>query len=498
MTEATQHLTASHAVPTGGGFRGNLALSLVFVLVFCVFYGGADYISGQAETRYQLAFEFERQLPFRPEMALAYLSITPLLCLALIIFPRPRELFPLAALLSLQIALSALFFVSLPIEEVFPPKVVDGPWAAIFNLADALNLEHNDLPALHVSLSFSAAIAYRKKLRGLPGLGFLAWGGIIALSAWLTHQHHLVDIVGGALLAAVMVFGLYPRFQRPAFVEAASVEWYCLREFFIFSKRHRRYLIIALALYWRALFRWRATRILRVGFCFLQIVDDLLDGDRPSDREAADVAADLLGQIRRGDFTAEPVSLLAKTLVRELDSLPAEGDDPRKDLIELIEHMMVDRHRVREGGLLSAEDLRAHHRKTFRLSLNLLLMASHAELRAADARHLIEALGWCSTMRDLREDLEHGLINIPAEIVGALGSKQALLKDFERLIETEAMRSWFREELARALDHLRQSAAATEALEGRRGVRTLEMFRGSILRFARRFNRQYRLGRIDV
>ena len=81
--------------------------------------------------------------------------------------------------------------------------------------------------------------------------------------------------------------------------------------------------------------------------------------------------------------------------------------------------MCVDRERVLSTRVSSATELAELHRATFRGSLDLMLIAADSPLRAIDVPELVEALGWCSTVRDLGDDLSHGLINMPREIAAA-------------------------------------------------------------------------------
>jgi hypothetical protein len=281
----------------------------------------------------------------------------------------------------------------------------------------------------------------------------------------------------------------YPRASRPAFLDALELERICAAEFGTFSKRHSRYLIIAAMIYWHSLLRWRKTRVLRVGFCLLQAVDDLLDGDRSSDTEPADIAAGVVRQMQSGSFGDDRLAILARALAEDLSALGTDKDRPLEDAIELIRHMMRDRGRARDRLLLGREELRQHHRATFRHSLNLLLVAVGAKLRAQDIPELIEAFGWCSTMRDLREDLNHGLVNVPDVVIEAARREVATLDDFEQLLQTGAVREWQYAELERAQTLLRSFGARGIDPSDRAGNRVLGLFGRSIGAFARRAER---------
>jgi hypothetical protein len=231
---------------------------------------------------------------------------------------------------------------------------------------------------------------------------------------------------------------------------AFDCEWLCLRQFARSSLRHVRYFRVFLFLTLYALLNPRRARVLRHGFCALQWIDDLLDGDRPSpegeplERIAA-VRAEIEGgtspQPRPGDAYAShrgrPELRLIRALCRDLDSLPTR-QEARHELVQVISVMMRDRERVKDRLLLSGDELRTHHRGTFRHSLNLTLIGMESRLRADDMPAALELLGWCSTIRDLDEDLKKGLVNIPREVLAANPERQRAVERWLGLYRAEA------------------------------------------------------------
>ncbi len=67
-----------------------------------------------------------------------------------------------------------------------------------------------------------------------------------------------------------------------------------MRNYAAFIRRNRRYLLITLAVLAAGIPHWRRQRLVRTGFAFLQAVDDILDGDRASEREPLEVADELI------------------------------------------------------------------------------------------------------------------------------------------------------------------------------------------------------------
>lgn len=244
---------------------------------------------------------------------------------------------------------------------------------------------------------------------------------------------------------------------------------------------------------WRvAVDRWRARRVLRTGFCLLQRLDDLLDGDRPCEREPLDAVDEAIrviegapseGRARFGldHRDARERLRLARAFAEDLRA--AGGEAAIHDPTRLLRVMQRDRRRILERARLDGVALRAHLRETFTLSIDLMLVAGGAEVRAADVPALIDAFAWCSVMRGLEEDLDAGLINVPREVLDAAGVVRA---DFATVIEAPAVRSWMRAERARAERRLDEADRQLAALGSRRGVAVLRMFARSIRGFHRR------------
>ena len=260
-------------------------------------------------------------------------------------------------------------------------------------------------------------------------------------------------------------------------VSAFDVEWLCLENQWRFARRHRRYATIALALSAASLPRWRRNRLLRTGFCALQAIDDLLDGDRPSAREPLDVVQELRAQIEARAFDAsEPLSRLVAAFVADLEAVG--GRNAMNDAVRLIEVMERDRRRQLAGALMDGDTLRAHHRETFTLSLDLMLLAGRCDLRAGDVPELIDALGWCSTVRDLEEDLAKGLVNIPSEVVDRADVTAAT--SLSMLATDTHVRTWLNAEGERARKWLAQTEHRLADSANRRGARVLLRFSRSM------------------
>ena len=336
-----------------------LTLSALFALLFAEVYGGANLLAGAVPWHVRPALAFEAAIPFLPAAATVYLSL-PLLLVCCALRADRRGAWTLFAVLCAELLAAAPFFVLLPVETAWPPRVAAGVWRPFFLLADALSLPRNHFPSLHTAFALTAAwFAWRQKFPRRAWLG--AWAAAVVASTLLIREHHLADLAGGLMAA---------------------------------------------------------------GYCFLQAFDDLMDGDRPSEKPPAAEAARLIGEWQRSAFyPRDRYSRLAAHFRGRLNAVlpPETAAEAVFQTASLLHTMRRDRLRAERAELWTAAEIAAQHRTTFSLSLDLLFAAAGASARSRDLPELADALGWCSTMRDLREDLAAGIVNIPMEIWQAAG-----------------------------------------------------------------------------
>lgn len=400
--------------------------------------------------------------------------------------------------LSIEVIAAGLCFILFPIEKSFPPRQVDGFFAFFFNFADTINLSYNDLPSLHVALSLVACAAFAQCSNSIAKVLFTIWAILITASTLFIHEHHLLDIVIGVLLAVLAFVFIYRPLSRKATKDNLEIEWLCLSECAAFARRHHRYLVIALIIYKRSIFTWKKSRVLRTGFCLLQIIDDYLDGDRKTNKDPENIAANIAQQFETGSFMNDRLSRLAAALWRDLETNAKNPITAKADVVALIRHMMLDRRRVCEELIYSEKQLQSHHRLTFKYSMNLLLNAVGSDSRTDSFTELLDVFGWCSTMRDLKEDLEKGLINIPADVLNKVDRKVVPLKDYQSLVTTNAIRDWLQREFQMAWFNLIVAQQKIVLIDDAIARRIFGLFVKSMIGFAQRFDKKHSLGMLGV
>ena len=177
------------------------AVSVGLSLLFVVVYGGCNWITAQRSDVGLLNFGWERHIPFVPLLIIPYLSIDLFFVAAPFLFRTDRGLSTFAKRIALAIVVGGICFLLFPFRFAFPRPHASGWIGAIFDWFRGMDAPYNLFPSLHVALCLLLAHMYARHTRGIVRIVLIVWFALIGLSAVLTYQHHVLDVVGGAALA---------------------------------------------------------------------------------------------------------------------------------------------------------------------------------------------------------------------------------------------------------------------------------------------------------
>jgi protein-tyrosine phosphatase len=178
------------------------AVSAGLSILFLVVYGGCNWITGQRGHVGSFYFQWERAIPFVPFMILPYMSIDLFFIAAPFLLRTDEELWIFSRRVVAAILIAGLSFLLFPLRFAFPYPHASGWLGAIFNWFRGMDAPFNLLPSLHAALLLLLVDLYARKLRGVFFFAVMLWFFLIGLSPLLTYQHHVIDIVGGFVLAA--------------------------------------------------------------------------------------------------------------------------------------------------------------------------------------------------------------------------------------------------------------------------------------------------------
>jgi membrane-associated phospholipid phosphatase len=183
--------------------RKALAVSAGLSILFLIVYGGCNWITSHRANVGTFYFDCERAIPFVPFFILPYMSIDLFFLVAPFLCRSDRELSVFAKRIATAVLVAGMCFLIWPLRFAFPRPHADGALGALFDWFRGMDAPYNLLPSLHAALMLILADVYFRHTLGLVRFAIAVWFALIALSSVLTYQHHLIDVVGGFVLAAL-------------------------------------------------------------------------------------------------------------------------------------------------------------------------------------------------------------------------------------------------------------------------------------------------------
>ena len=194
-----------------------LKLALVGILFYASYSLSNHYAASLAYVP-EVAFAWERNIPFWEWTILPYWSLNLMYAAAFFLCRNAREQNRyVARLVSAQIVATTCFML-FPLHFGWPRPPTDGLWGVMFDSLVAFDLPYNQSPSLHIALSIIVGAFYWTRFPKIR-LPIFLWQSLIALSVLTTYQHHFIDVPTGALLGwlvlwAIPQHGVSP-FRRP-------------------------------------------------------------------------------------------------------------------------------------------------------------------------------------------------------------------------------------------------------------------------------------------
>src|SRR5882672_448119 len=203
-------------------FTVSAGLSVLFLVV----YSGCNWITGQRSHVGVFYFQWERGIPFVPFMILPYMSIDLFFIAAPFFCRTEEELRIFSRRVIAAILIAGLCFLLFPLRFAFPRPHASGWLGAVFDWFRGVDLPFNLFPSLHAALLLLLVDVYARNLRGIFLLAVMSWFFLIALSPLLTYQHHVIDIVGGFVLAGYCFYLFREPTLAPPVVVNRRIGWY--------------------------------------------------------------------------------------------------------------------------------------------------------------------------------------------------------------------------------------------------------------------------------
>jgi protein-tyrosine phosphatase len=175
-------------------------------LLFLVVYGGCNWVTAHRHDVGMWYYDWELRIPFVPAMIVPYWSIDLLFVGAFFVCGERRELDTLGRRIALAILAAGVCFLLMPLRIGFPRPQVDGVFGWMFGALRTFDQPFNLVPSLHIALRTILADLYARHTQGGWRVAVHVWFSLVGFSTVLTYQHHVVDVVGGFVLAAACFY----------------------------------------------------------------------------------------------------------------------------------------------------------------------------------------------------------------------------------------------------------------------------------------------------
>lgn len=248
----------------------------------------------------------------------------------------------------------------------------------------------------------------------------------------------------------------------------------------------KKYAGLVVGMYLLSLKDCELGKVQRAYYLFLRHIDDFLDESEQRTDDQLDYVLNLKNQVEAGNFNGNPkIGELARYSLEVFERKAQPSDNPRQDFVNVIDAMVFDYERAGERRVLSKEELNNYYRYTFLSVVNLTLIGLNSRFRASNIPALSYGQGRVFSVRDLNEDWQRGVINIPKEIL-----EQAQLdqnSSITDLTKNEIIKDWSYNELVES----KQGLIAVKEQLRNSGEKITPMLCNGVLKTASRLMRNY-------
>jgi protein-tyrosine phosphatase/membrane-associated phospholipid phosphatase len=248
----------------GERFLWVVGLGALFVIV----YGGANWVTSKRSDVGVIQFEWEAAIPVLPWMIVPYMSIDLFFIASFFVCRSKSELRIHGLRMLLATVLAPICFLLVPMKLAATRPEMGGVPGFLHDLLKLGDQPYNLYPSLHVTYLLLLWPLYHRYTRGVFNAVLHIWFGLVLLSVLFVHQHHFIDMIGGAALAITILYVIPSQSGEitAAFVRRPEVALrYAVGAVLLLVIAH----IPNLAVAWRVLAAWIAVALIVMSCAYL-------------------------------------------------------------------------------------------------------------------------------------------------------------------------------------------------------------------------------------
>jgi hypothetical protein len=150
--------------------------------------------------KHRVAFEWEKYIPFFPFAFIPYYGIFILPLFIPFAIKRKKKLYTLALRLIFSIIIAGIIFLIFPCELIFGKRNLPNQFEYFTTFITG---KYNLVPSLHVCLTYIICLSLFNEYNGPGKLLIIITLIVLPLSTLFSHQHHVVDVLSGLILATI-------------------------------------------------------------------------------------------------------------------------------------------------------------------------------------------------------------------------------------------------------------------------------------------------------
>jgi membrane-associated phospholipid phosphatase len=187
-------------------------------IVFVAIYGWCNLQASQSSVHYAMFTDWETTIPLVPWMIYFYVSLNVLLVVAAFVLKEASAVKAFCLSLIVSTFIAGIVFYLFPGKLGFVREGAVG-YEKYFEFMFSIDHPHNLFPSLHVTYSAMAILAMIEQTLNKVFHVFLwVWLLLISSSVIFVHQHHLIDVVTGFLLALFVNKFVYLKLHKTKYV----------------------------------------------------------------------------------------------------------------------------------------------------------------------------------------------------------------------------------------------------------------------------------------
>ncbi len=187
-------------IPEKNHFLNFGKAALINFLTFFAIYPALNSYSAGREL-HKMYFTWELSIPLIDWMILPYLSMN-FFFLVPLFFIRTEKISELSMACIISTIIAGLIFYLYPCQLGFIREVPQN-FSVLYKGLFAIDKPFNLFPSLHITYPILFVIFCRKNFGTISRIIVSLWLILVMISIVLTHQHHILDVVAGILLALV-------------------------------------------------------------------------------------------------------------------------------------------------------------------------------------------------------------------------------------------------------------------------------------------------------